>query len=718
VGRLRRAIAAAVILLCGVCDAGAAGTAANPGFVGLWEYPTAEMPDDGAGRFGYTQASPYAFFYADLAWLPWLEINARLTTFDNVHVTSVNEINVEGRGRRYMDKALDLKAMLYRSRRWYMPSLAFGVTDVMGTELMKAWYGVATWSLGRWAFSAGYGTDRLNGLFGGVSWNMTDWLTLKAEYSPLNYSLDHAGAHRPHPDAADAKYNVGAVLKAPWGTEGAVSWQRGEEFVFSLSQRFDLQGSSFLGLGGKSGYDAPGAPRTAQWKDADPEKLGRDLMDALSFYVRVRDVEIGISERKIFAAYENYGHSSDAEAMVRVLVVAAALSPHLEAIFLIPRLRGVPVVCAEFPGELLFGIRARDMETKNPLQAARFIWAEKDFFEAREASERWLFHERGLQNRARHDLRAMAVYELRIDQTLDDDYQSRWSVDFIYENRSSNGWSAFADVRAPVFNDVDIWWEPDMTDEIRLRQAVVGYIKNLNDAGLWVTGEAGWLDENWFGLNLWGRVYSRDGRWWGGTRVGAVRDRNPQSFAGLADGKILFGGGGYGDFGDSPWRSVAWLQGGYSFSEIGLDLQADYGRFADTDVGAKFSAVRRWDGAALGFWISRTERLSPGKDFTNAGVHLELPAERWFGSWLGSPSAHVWDQDVSLLSTWRIDAGREPGSRWVPERMLSQLRPIELKKNVEKLLREYCAFESSESVGQTEQTGQTGQKSLIDFFVK
>jgi hypothetical protein len=114
----------------------------------------------------------------------------------------------------------------------------------------------------------------------------------------------------------------------------------------------------------------------------------------------------------------------------------------------------------------------------------------------------------------------------------------------------------------------------------------------------------------------------------------------------------------------------------------------------------------------VGFWISRTDRLSPGKDFTNAGIHLELPAERWFGSWLGNSSAHVWDQDVSLLSTWRIDAGREPESRWNPERMLSQLRPVELKKNVEKLLREYCTFESSEPVD------RPSRESLLGLFVR
>jgi hypothetical protein len=649
-----------------------------------------------------------------------------------VHVTSVNEINVEGRGRHYMDKALDVKAMLYRSRRRYVPSLAFGVTDMMGTELMKAWYGVATWHFGRWAFSAGYGTDRLNGPFGGVSWDAAEWLTLKAEYGSLNYPLDQAGGHKPHPNAAKAKYNVGAVLKAPWGTEAAVSWQRGEEFVFSFSQRFDLQGDSFLGIGGRdTAYGAPGTGRIPRWKDVDPEKLGRDLTDALSFHVRVRDVEVAVSEGKIFVAYENYGHASHAEVMVRVLVVVAALSPHLDAVFLIPRLNGVPVVCAEFPGEVLFGIRARDMETRDPLQAARFTWAERNFFEARgseiisssgEGGEgsKWLFHGRALRDRARQDLRAMVVYEPRIDQTLDDDYQSRWSVDFIYENRSSGGWNVFADVRVPLFNDVDIWWEPDMTDKVRLRQATLGYLGNLTGTGLWVLGEAGWLDEIWFGLNLWGRAYTRDGRWWGGVRAGAARDRDPRSFAGLSDGRIVFGGGGYGDSEDSPWRAVAWLQGGYGFSEAGLDLQVDYGRFADADVGAKLSAIRRWNDAAVGFWISRTDRLSPGKDFTSAGIRLELPAERWFGSWLGSPSAHLWEQNVPLLSTWRIDAGREPGSRRSPERVLSQLRPAELKKNVEKLLREYCSFESSESAESAGpgKDGQNAGESLADLFVR
>ena len=692
-------------------------TAANPGFTGMWEYPSAEMPEDGSGRFGYTKSSPYAYYYADLAWLPWLEINARLTTFDNIYVAPWGTVNDRGIGRDYMDKAIDVKAVLHHSRKWYMPSIALGMTDIMGTELMKASYGVATWRINKFAVSAGYGNERMNGFFGGVSWSAADWLELKAEYSPMNYASDAVGGFRPHPDAADSKYNFGAVFEAPWGMQGAVSWQRGEEFVFSLSQSFSLDGTFFKGreTADNRSYEAPGAPRAAQWKDIDPKRLGESITDALSRYVRVRDVEVAVGEERIMVAYENYGHSSQAEAMVRVLVVIAAVSPHIGGeVCLVPRVRGIPVVFASFPGEMLYAIRTRNLDLEPPLGSAEFAWAGRGLLD--DLGPEWTFRgERSLQKRANQDLKAMVVFEPRIDQTLDDDYQSRWNVDLIYEKRSSSGWGALADVRVPIFNDVNIWWEPDVNDRVRLHQAVISYLASLKESGdgldLWSLSEVGWLDENWFGVNQWMRVYSRSGRLWGGARLGVVRDRDPVSFAGMPDGRLEYGFGWRYREDVDPWQPVWWVEAGYVLPGMNLDVQVDYGRFIDSDTGAKLSLIRKWDGAAVGFWVSKTDRLSPDKDFTAAGIHLELPAERWFGSWLGNPSAHVWEQDVPLLSTWRIDAGREPGSWRNPEEMLSQFRPAELKRNVERILGEYCAYESSEQ-------GEPEVRGLTDYVIK
>ncbi|MDR3354900.1 MAG: YjbH domain-containing protein, partial [Synergistaceae bacterium] len=452
-------------------------------------------------------------------------------------------------------------------------------------------------------------------------------------------------------------------------------------------------------------FEAPGTHRIAEWADTDPERICESIVEALSQYVRVRDIETAVGERKILVAYENYGHSSQAEAMVRVLVVIAAVSPHLDEVRLVPRVRGIPVISAVFPGDTLYAIRTRSLAQASPLESARFEWAERGLMSDLDAE--WVFYGgRSLQKRAKQDFKAMIAFEPRIDQTLDDDYQSRWNIDLIYERRSSNGWGAYTDVRVPIFNDVDIWWEPEMNDRVRLHQAVISYLASLasstslkgNSGGLdiWSLSEAGWLDENWFGVNQWARVYSRNGRLWGGARIGMVRDRDPLSFAGLPDGRLEYvSSGNYKESGD-PWQPVWWVQAGYVFPDMNLDVEVDYGRFIDSDTGAKLSLIRRWDDSSVGFWVSRTDRLSPGKDFTAAGIHLELPAERWFGSWLGNSSAYVWEQDVPLLSTWRIDAGREPGSWKNPERMLSQFRPGELKQNVEKILEEYCSFELSE----------------------
>lgn len=702
----------AVSIICVPALAFAYGTPANPGYVGLWEYPTAEMPADGTGRFGYTDASPYFFYYLDLAWLPWLEVNARLTTFDNVFVASNGKINVDGTGRDYMDKAIDVKLMLHHSDGGIFPSFAMGVTDIMGTEIMKAWYGVATWRMKSLALSLGYGTDRMNGVFGGVSWRANEWLTLKAEYGQLDYKSDIVSGFRPHPKEPDAKYNLGVVLSAPWGTEGSLSWQRGDKIVFSISQAFDMKGPYLFGSKKKE-YDAPGKPRTAQWRDIDPEKLGEEIIEALSEFVRVRDIEVAISDKKVYVAYENYGHSSQADAMVRILVVMAAVLPHVDSMHLIPRVRGVPIAEAEFPGETLFDVRARNIEAEQFVRNAVFTWADKNFFQNQQ--EEWLYHSDGnLRKRARHDAKAMLVYEPRIDQTLDDDYQNRWSVDFIYENRSSNGWGAFADVRVPIYNNVDIWWEPDMNDDPRLQQMVLSYLGRIERGSaspLWSLSEAGWVDENWFGFSQWGRIYEKSGRWWMGGRLGLFRDRNPESFAGLADGQVDYRLGSWRDDDEDPWRSFALAGVGYRIPDLDLDFQVDYGRFLDGDTGGKLSVTRRWDDSAVGFWISKTDNLTSGKDFSNAGFLLELPAEKWFGNWFGNPSAHIWEQSASLLSTWRIDAAREPGAWKTPDHMLSQLRPSVLKDNVVELLADYCAYEEDSKDTQKIQ-------GLTDYYLK
>ncbi len=687
-----------------------ASTAANHGITGLWEYPSAEIPDDGTGRFGYTQASPYSYYFFDMAFLPWLEINARFSLFDTIRVNN---------SRRYMDKAIDLKAMLWHNsypNLWFMPSIAVGVSDVMGTELMKAYYGVATWRWGKFALTAGYGSDRFNGFFAGFEWNIADWLIFKAEYSPLDYTQDKASGRNILTKGPSEKYNVGLIVKTPIGLEGSISRQRGDEWAFTISQRINLAGE-FFGDARKP-LASPGEARLIDWHNTDKEEFIARIKSGIEKYVRVRDVDIKLEDtdagHKLSIAYENYGHSSHAEAMARILVVLSAVMPETDELVLIHKNAGVGIVRAVFPGSILFDLRARTLRDDDPLHSAVFSWAGEQL-EHPDA-------EGLLASKAQHDLKGVIVYEPRFDQTLNEEYMDRWNVDLEYTGRYSHGFDGILDIRFPVHVHADtsditgLWWEKDFNDKIRIQQAGLTWADSFGDDGrLWLFGEGGYLDEEWFGGNIWGRYYSDSGNWWLGARLGAMHDRDPYSFAGLTSGRWKYRyGRAYDDEAASSWRNVAFIQAGYHFVGIDLDVAAEYGRFADDDKGYKLSITRHWDDVALGFWYTNTDEKAPGKDFTRAGIHMELPAERWFGSWFGNSSSRIWEQDTMLQSSWNVESGREGGIMRSPERMMSQLRPAAMKRNVERIVRSYCTYEEN---GQDDNAKQE-IRSLLEYITR
>ncbi|HPJ27191.1 MAG TPA: YjbH domain-containing protein, partial [Synergistaceae bacterium] len=457
------------------------------------------MPDDGAGWVGTSWYYPYRSMYANLAWLPWLEVNLRLTEFETGPLIS------PGYGR-YKDKALDLKLLLQKQKN-FIPSLAGGALDVVGTEIMKSWYGVATWRFDNWAFSAGYGTDRLNGFFGGVQYDVSPWLEFKAEYSPLDYTRDKTSNVYIHPDPADQKYNLGFVAKTDWGGDFSLSYQRGEELSFGFSYAFDCNNPPFFKFGNKSSKEkelpVPGKPGVPDWDNTDPEKLAADIFQGLEECVKVRDVEILMGDRTLLVAYENIGYASDAEALARVFAVVANVAPwDMDTLSLVPRLRGVPVVRADFPGSQAALLRMGRI-SRYDAPEARIAWAPSGTSLGERPEESWrLQSHAALRKRGQSSFKIMVVYEPRIDRTLEEDYMNRWSLDAIYQWRSSRGWEAIFDVRLPLENTIDIYWEPETNDDVRIWKGVYSYLKELENLPLgeksFLLAEAGWVDENWF----------------------------------------------------------------------------------------------------------------------------------------------------------------------------------------------------------------------------
>jgi hypothetical protein len=120
--------------------------------------------------------------FVTVGFLPFVEVGLRLT--------HVNGGGAQGIG----DRMVSARVRLLREGM-YLPAVAVGAHDVLGTRLYHATYAVATKSLptpaGRVGLTIGYGHDVLglpakgrqfDGLFGGASLAPRRWITLLAEY--------------------------------------------------------------------------------------------------------------------------------------------------------------------------------------------------------------------------------------------------------------------------------------------------------------------------------------------------------------------------------------------------------------------------------------------------------------------------------------------------------------------------------------------------------
>ncbi|WP_449406040.1 YjbH domain-containing protein [Massilia phosphatilytica] len=78
----------------------------------------------------------------------------------------------------------------------FLPAVAVGATDLLGTQLFKGHYIVATKTFGAMKnleVSVGRGTKRPDGMFGGIRWGspqMPNWAFV-AEYDAINYKRDY-----------------------------------------------------------------------------------------------------------------------------------------------------------------------------------------------------------------------------------------------------------------------------------------------------------------------------------------------------------------------------------------------------------------------------------------------------------------------------------------------------------------------------------------------
>ncbi|HHV52029.1 MAG TPA: YjbH domain-containing protein [Synergistaceae bacterium] len=637
----------------------------------MWEYPTAEILDDGVGWFGYNETYPYNQLYIALGYLPNVELNLRATNF-------LNGPWISSDFGHYKDKGFDAKYRI-KEQDGIWPSIAVGVTDLSGTELLRAYFGVGTYRFDNVAVSLGWGSDRLGGIFGGVEWQPYSWLTLKAEYNSIDYN--EYPFHEYEEISKDSDYNYGAIISTPWNLDLNVSYQRGDELCIGVRYNFDLKKPIFGGH--KERLKGLPINELPSWDQTDPNLMITGIANTLSKELPVKDVQVLAGEKRLLITYENIGYSSEAEAMGRVLYLVSSMIPwDIESVSLVPKVRGVAASRVDIPGDHCALLRLGELR-REYLVESRAYWTNPDNESGILKEEKWAFSAVPTKEpNDEHTFKVMPVYELQALRGLNDYYMDRTSLDFIYEwhPKEKRGTAGVVDVRVPLYNDIELTYQPYVNDETRIWQAIYSQMHKI-DANSFELSEVGWLDQMWFGINYSRRTYFQNGRWWTGFKAGIIHERDPYSFGSLSDYRVALHSGisPYIEYGDNEgWWAVGLLQGGYRFPELDFEVSIDAGVYADGDSGGTVMFMRHWDDIGIGFWGTRTSDVSKGEDFTNSGIYLEIPLD----TWRGKRSKHIWTQKARIQGWFDPYAGREADWWQSPDLLWGQLNPDRLLYNL------------------------------------
>lgn len=295
-----------------------AAPAAQSGQSGFIQMPSGRLNDDGTLQMGLSYESVYQAIWGNVTFLPWLELSGRFTRIDGVY---------GGLGSSYgdyKDKAFDAKLRLLPEGSWH-PSLVVGVQDFLGTGLFEARYLAAAKRFGPLDVTLGYGQQRIDGLFGGLRYELpwVEGLAVAAEYNAYDYRSDYRSAVS---GASERDAGVGLALEYQWGWLGSqLSWQDGR-WGASAQVSVPLQAPDFIPK-----WDEP-KPYMESHDRANDEQWARDpaFQQRLLMALRTQDfsnIGIDYSGQTLRLRLGNSRIAHTARAVGRAARTAMAMGP-------------------------------------------------------------------------------------------------------------------------------------------------------------------------------------------------------------------------------------------------------------------------------------------------------------------------------------------------------------------------------------------------------
>ena len=296
----------------------------NEGVSGLLSTPTAEVVRDGDAVFTVsrylddtlTPGEEYIarVYSATVGYLPGLEITARFADFPGRPDPNA--------ATNYQDRSVAVKYQLYRTGDF---TIAAGATDIGGySKANKSWYGVVDYTgVPHLRLSAGAGSERFDGVFGGARWTPVKYASLVGEYDTdsTNYGVEV------HPNPRFT-LRAGVVNDHP-------------SYAASFQFPLDPRGKDTVCC---PAHIARGGCEYAS--DCDQAAAVRDALVAESF----ENVLVGVGGNTLFIDYENRRFRDQIDGLGVAAARALQLAgPGIEHIVVTPKLDDVPQLSIQAP---------------------------------------------------------------------------------------------------------------------------------------------------------------------------------------------------------------------------------------------------------------------------------------------------------------------------------------------------------------------------------
>lgn len=321
---------------------------------GYFNMPSARTYDAGVLGFGFAYVPPYRIWSLGFQFFDHIETTGNYWIFQGIIDSTLGHL---GFGEE-AERAANFKVILLRKEDGFpfIPDIALGMNDFLGTCRFKSFYLVATQELLKLNLEAslGWGSGRIHGFFGGLGWtpfrhssHFWKGLTLSAEYDANDYKhhpFEHHGGR-----SVKNRVNVGAQLDLWELFRLSASTIRGEDWAASLAFRYNLGASK--GLFPKL-YDA--APYTApvNTEPLGPLRSQQELAQEVAYALREQGFDLYnlslIPEKegkdRLWMQIVNVRYREEGEVRRRIETVLSALSPsNVQTVTAVIEAEGVPV---------------------------------------------------------------------------------------------------------------------------------------------------------------------------------------------------------------------------------------------------------------------------------------------------------------------------------------------------------------------------------------